>query len=72
MVEPNTIIPALNFLFLDTNKMKRMKAIPSVDFNPHDDLILNLLNDSGKYVYHIVMTSGEEKWFSGLDYIHFN
>lgn len=34
-----------------------MKAIPSVDFNPHDDLILDLLNDSEIHVYHIVMAS---------------
>jgi hypothetical protein len=47
-----------------------MKAIPSVDFNPHDDLILDLLNDSGKHVYHIVMASGEEKWFLELDYVN--
>jgi hypothetical protein len=42
----------------------------SVDFNPHDDLILDLLNDSGKHVYHIVMASGEEKWFLQLDYVN--
>jgi hypothetical protein len=42
----------------------------SVDFNPHDDLILDLLNDSGKHVYHIVMASGEEKWFLELDYVN--
>lgn len=47
-----------------------MKAIPGVDFNPHDDLILDLLNDSGKHVYHIVMASGEEKWFLELDYVN--
>jgi hypothetical protein len=55
---------------IDTNKIKRMKAIPSVDFNPHDDLILDLLNDSRKHVYHIVMASGEEKWFLELDYVN--
>lgn len=46
-----------------------IKGIPSVDFNPQDDLILNLLNDRGKHVYHIVMASGEEKWFLELDYV---
>jgi hypothetical protein len=55
---------------IDTNKIKMMKGIPSVDFNPHDDLILDLLNDSGKHVYHIVMASGEEKWFLELDYVN--
>lgn len=51
---------------IDTNKNKRMvEGISSVDFNRHDDLILDLLNDSGKHVYHIVMASGEEKWFLG-------
>lgn len=47
-----------------------IKGIPSVDFNPQDDLILDLLNDSGKHVYHIVMASGEEKWFLELDYVN--
>jgi hypothetical protein len=47
-----------------------MKAIPSVDFNQHDDLILDLLNYSGKHVYYIVMASGEEKWFLELDYVN--
>ena len=55
---------------IDANKIKRMNAIPSVDFNPHDDLILHLLNDSGKHVYHIVMASGEEKWFLEFDYVN--
>jgi len=47
-----------------------IKGIPSVDFNTQDDLILDLLNDSGKHVYHIVMASGEEKWFLELDYVN--
>ena len=47
-----------------------IKGIPSVDFNTQDDLILDLLNDSGKHVYHIVMASGDEKWFLELDYVN--
>jgi hypothetical protein len=31
-------------------------------------VILDLLNDSGKHVYHIVMASGDEKWFFEFDY----
>src|SRR5215467_8502514 len=47
-----------------------IKGISSVEFNPHDDLILDLLNDSGKHVYHIVMASGDEKWFLEFDYVN--
>jgi hypothetical protein len=47
-----------------------IKGISSVDFNPHDDLMLDLQNDSGKHVYHIVMASGDEKWFLELDYVN--
>jgi hypothetical protein len=47
-----------------------IKGISSVDFNTQDDLILDLLNDSGKHVYHIVMASGDEKWFLELDYVN--
>jgi hypothetical protein len=49
---------------IDNNKIKRMKAIPSVDFNPHDDLILDLQDDCGKHVYHIVMASGDDGFWS--------
>ena len=33
-------------------------------------MILDLLNDSEKHVYHIVMASGDEKWFLELDYVN--
>ena len=45
---------------IDPNKIK----------DESDDLILDLLNDSGKHVYHIVMASGDEKWFLELDYVN--
>jgi hypothetical protein len=47
-----------------------IKDIPSVDFNPQDDLILDLPNDSGKHVYHTVMASGDEKRFLESDYVN--
>ena len=47
-----------------------IKGIPSVDFKPQKDLILDLVNDKGKHVYHIVMASGDEKWFLQLDYVN--
>ena len=47
-----------------------IKGLPSVDFKPHGDLILDLLDDPGKHVNHIVMASGTEKWFLQLDYVN--
>jgi hypothetical protein len=42
----------------------------SVDFNPYDDWILDLLDDHGKHVNHILMAGGEEKWFLELDFVN--
>ena len=47
-----------------------IKGLPSVDFKPHDDLILDLLDDRGKHVNHIVMATGTEKWFLQFDYVN--
>jgi len=47
-----------------------IKGLPSVDFKPHDDLILDLLDDLGKHVNHIVMATGTEKWFLQSDYVN--
>ncbi len=47
-----------------------IKGLPSVDFKPHDDLMLDLLDDPGKHVNHIVMAAGEEKWFLEFDYVN--
>ena len=47
-----------------------IKGLPSVDFKPHDDLILDLLDDPGKHVNHIVMASWTEKWFLQFDYVN--
>jgi hypothetical protein len=47
-----------------------IKGLPGVDFKPRDDLILDLLDDPGKHVNHIVMASGTEKWFLQLDYVN--
>ena len=47
-----------------------IKGLPSVDFKPYDDLMLDLLDDPGKHVNHIVMTAGEEKWFLEFDYVN--
>jgi hypothetical protein len=47
-----------------------IKGLPSVDFKPHDDLILDLLDEPGKHVNHIVMALGTEKWFLQLDYVN--
>jgi len=47
-----------------------IKGLPSVDFKPHDDLILDLLHDRGKHVNHIVMATGTEKWFLQFDYVN--
>src|SRR5215469_3125088 len=47
-----------------------IKGLPSIDFKPHDDLILDLLDDPGKHVNHIVMASWTEKWFLQFDYVN--
>jgi len=47
-------------------KVRMVKEIPSIDFNPHDDLILDLLNGS----WHVVL--GALQRFSKTDGDAFN
>jgi hypothetical protein len=67
MLKPCHDVQLLNIIDAKI-KVRMMKGIPSVDFKPQNELILDLLNDKGKHVYHIVMASGEEKWFLQFDY----